>query len=1052
MRGFLRFFILFSFSLSFQLAFSQLPPNQPEQDCFNAIPICSNVYAQPNSYTGQGRVLDEIPLSSTCLVTGEVNNVWYILTVKQAGDLCFTLNPNNPADDYDWAVFNLSNSNCSDIASDLSLAVSCNDRKPIGGNGTTGPNGNVGGGGGQFEECIPVLEGETYVININSFAPNNGGYILDLTSSTAVIFDDIPPEVDSVSHDCGEITVTFTENVRCNTVSPRDFSITGPGNTYSVVNVNSPNCSAIGNTDSTLAREFVLEVFPPISTTGTYTISLVDEVLDACSNLALAGSRTVAVNLTPATTGAFPGTICQGDSSSLRVDIANAANFNISWSPGNLTGSQIRVFPDTTTSYTVTVTDNTGCNIYSESVEVQVIPRPTATFDLPAESCSGDQVQVNFTGDAPANAQFLWDFEGGTIASGSGAGPYEVVWNVAGIRTISLIAEVDGCRSSLETNQIEVFQTPEMSLDVPISTCANTPSILSYTGNANPAANYSWDFGGGIVTSNNGQANGPGPHTLEFPNQGQITVALTVEENGCSNSISDAVSVFPVPIAEIAPVDTQCFNVNVFQFEYGGPNTNIEAYVWDFGDGNGSTLANPNYTYTTPGVKTVELGVLDNNGCIDIEQLTFEIFEAPEAIFLVDPACEGDKVSFENLSVIPASTTLSRYEWDYGDQTGSSQINPTHRYAQPGFYTVSLAAVTEAGCSDTALFRLGINPKPTADFILRNECLGDPTLFLNISEVPVLTDDVLTRFSWDLGDGTSSRTRSPGHTYGDIGNYEINLLIETNKGCLDSLSRTITIYPSDQPLTPVNDTVCFGKSALLSVEDFPQGSNISWYADPASTLPFFRGISYFTPPLIEQQTVFAQAISPQGCRSQFTEVSAFPIEQGFGQIFSSDTLVEIPNAIINFSVEGTIQAQDYFWNFGDGESSTSDAPAHEYQFAGIYNVEVGIVDIYGCEYRFNTVVEVKKTSGFTVPSAFTPNGDGINDEFYLVPKLVRAFRIKIFDRWGKLVFESSDPDFRWRGATPDGKSVPEGVYMFRAQAQDEDGDVFEELGTVTIIR
>src|ERR1041385_4311263 len=114
--------------------FAQAPNNQ---DCLDAIPICQNVYSTTISYSGQGNVLNEINQNSSCLGSGELNDVWYTFTVQQSGNLNFLITPNNSADDYDWAVYNLTNNNCSDIYTNPSIEVSCNFS---GTPGTTGPN------------------------------------------------------------------------------------------------------------------------------------------------------------------------------------------------------------------------------------------------------------------------------------------------------------------------------------------------------------------------------------------------------------------------------------------------------------------------------------------------------------------------------------------------------------------------------------------------------------------------------------------------------------------------------------------------------------------------------------------------------------------------------------------------------------------------------------------------------------------------------------------------------------------------------------------------
>lgn len=96
------------------------------QDCLDAIPVCTSTYSNPTSYVGTGNVGNEINPLISCLGAGEKNDVWYQFTVQNSGQLCFLIDPNNTSNDYDWAVFNLTSATCADIYSNAALQVACN--------------------------------------------------------------------------------------------------------------------------------------------------------------------------------------------------------------------------------------------------------------------------------------------------------------------------------------------------------------------------------------------------------------------------------------------------------------------------------------------------------------------------------------------------------------------------------------------------------------------------------------------------------------------------------------------------------------------------------------------------------------------------------------------------------------------------------------------------------------------------------------------------------------------------------------------------------------
>lgn len=146
---------------TFQICAS-VPPPPTVQDCPAAIPICQNIYSEAISYTGTGNIPNEINPSSSCLSAGERSDVWYTFTVQTSGNLNFTITPNNFLEDYDWAVYNLSNNTCADIYNNAGLDVSCNF-SATGGN--TGPTGgsiftNQDASGTPFNAVIPVLAGK----------------------------------------------------------------------------------------------------------------------------------------------------------------------------------------------------------------------------------------------------------------------------------------------------------------------------------------------------------------------------------------------------------------------------------------------------------------------------------------------------------------------------------------------------------------------------------------------------------------------------------------------------------------------------------------------------------------------------------------------------------------------------------------------------------------------------------------------------------------------------------------------------------------------------
>ena len=272
------------------------------QDCLGAIPICQLVYVETQSPSGVGNYANEVNPAIHC-TDQESNSIWYTFTTSINGQFGFILTPNNSNDDYDWALFDLTNAKCEDIRNNASLQVSCN---AAGGNpchGPTGTDGSTpydvqGAGCGNFppninqgftamNALINVQKGNTYVLMVSNWTGSTFGYTIDFSSSTAGIIDVQKPEVVSleIPQDCGDddFKVVFSENVKCNSIDASNFSLTGPGGPY-VMSISSDNCDRGGN----YASEFTINVSPPLTLSGDYIFRMLAnsmrEIVDACEN------------------------------------------------------------------------------------------------------------------------------------------------------------------------------------------------------------------------------------------------------------------------------------------------------------------------------------------------------------------------------------------------------------------------------------------------------------------------------------------------------------------------------------------------------------------------------------------------------------------------------------------------------------------------------------------------------------------------------------------------------------------------------------------------
>lgn len=248
------------------------------------------------------------------------------------------------------------------------------------------------------------------------------------------------------------------------------------------------------------------------------------------------------------------------------------------------------------------------------------------------------------------------------------------------------------------------------------------------------------------------------------------------------------------PISQSLPASTILINNTTNP----GPWT----YQWDFGDGITSTDPTvTSHTYGTFGVFTIRLTVT-NNVCIETQAQQIEILAIPPIVdFSYDPAlgCVPLKVKFTNLSQFADPGT---YQWDFGDQSTSSMINPSHTYYQPGKYSVSLSASNTTGqtVNETKQAIIEVFPRPNAAFEIKPRLVYIPGGIL-------YTDNRsfdATRFIWDFGDGATSTAFEPEHKYKDEGFYTIKLTAFNQFDCVDSITQenAVKVQKGGQVLIP----------------------------------------------------------------------------------------------------------------------------------------------------------------------------------------------------------------------------------------------------------
>lgn len=787
------------------------------------------------------------------------------------------------------------------------------------------------------------------------------------------------------------------------------------------------------------------------TSTATYSVVAFD---NGCSSPPILRTVTVTEGAPGQISGDFQ--VCAGESTVLIGSGADSYLWNGSTTPSVVpTFNVTNIFNDTTI-YMIPLT--AGCPGDTVFATITTLDKPVGSFSLNTV-CAGTETSFQDASTVGSGAivlrEWLFDDPASGAANTSTHTSPTHTFSQAGIYDVRLIVTSEnGCQDTV-TQNVEVKPVPDVDFTFS-NVCEGLPNVFVDASTIAAGGNivsYEWDFG-----DNSTQGLGPNvSHVYDTYGYYNVTLTLTTD-NGCVNSYTQTVFSHPTPTAEYE-VLSNCQDSVVLastSSSVSGDLDHITLHEWDFGDpgsgaANTATGRNPFHTYSAPGFYSITLTVTTANGCTDVFQREVQVFPRPEAEFAYDNTCANEYTLFTNLSQTFGGSSITIHNWDFGDGFTGSYANARHKYEVmgPGTYTVSLAVGTGQGCVDTAFKEIIINSVPKPLFASTRVCLDDTTQFTDLSSI---NGGNIANWDWDFGDGTGAAfVANPQYRYDDAGTYTATLTAVSDSGCANQ--RSELIYVDDLPALPDlgQDTVCFSDVAFLT-STAPQDVRVRWYYGLNDENPFQTAYSYVTPPLTYTTTYYVESVSNRNCLSSRVPVNAFVFSAEAVAVIASPETVELPLAVIDFSTVSTVPIVSWLWTFGDGHSSDQPTPAHEYLDPGRYGVSLTATDINGCEIELNQVVEVKKITGVSIPSAFSPNGDGINDSFSVGHYNLSSFNIQIFNRWGQLVFESLDPAFEWNGTNLNGITVPEGVYVYVMKALDFEGKEIEESRTITVIR
>lgn len=583
---------------------------------------------------------------------------------------------------------------------------------------------------------------------------------------------------------------------------------------------------------------------------------------------------------------------------------------------------------------------------------------PIITADFTYSYITSDILQFNdqsTTNPGYSIVQWNWDFGDGGIDSLQnpfyqyyGSGNYNVCLTVVADSAGFQISDTICMTVAVTTVTIVTadfsysFITCDSIAFTDLSTCSSGYNIVQ----------WNWDFGDGNTSYLMNPAH-------QYNANGTYTVSLVVYADSAGIVYNDTtfqslvISSSPDVSFTWNPEPTPIGQTTNF---YGASNSQVVSWLWDFGDGNSSSVQNPVHTFSNVGTYIVSLQIVDTGGCQNSVYHNCTVTDLPILDFTWDQSCLNNPVQFTVLSPPTDTGAIASYFWDLGDGNSSTMQNPSHLYVQVGNYNVTLTITDTLNAVNSLTKTITIYDSPVSYFIVDDSsCVGAETMFVDSSYI---ASDSISQWDWDFGDGNTQTILYPDnpdvtHIYDSTGTFTVTLQVTSDNSCSNISQQEITI--SQSPVADFNyETNCPEDPVLFTDLSTENGGTdiVTWFWDFGDTLSGSNNTSTQQNPThifssYGDFSVELEVTNATGCSN--STVSILPIYQTPVDFTYNNDCIYSP---IQFEVDETItnvsEVISWHWDFGDGDTSTLQNPTHAYQTSGGFNVVLTIETINGC--------------------------------------------------------------------------------------------------------
>ena len=722
--------------------------------------------------------------------------------------------------------------------------------------------------------------------------------------------------------------------------------------------------------------------------------------------------------------------ICKDDSVYFYPNVSDVDYFLWDFGNGIFSNDSVAIglYSDTGIFIPNLIIQNTsGCQLILNSDDTIKVNHIVIDAGPDLELCEGESVQLNALGNS---FDFIWspvNMLSSSDINNPLASPI--------VSSTYYVTHTDGICSASDSVFIDVHN------DIPIAYFSasghcegDLTSFIANSGLPGISISYSWSFGQ------------EGEMVSLALDTGDNIITLIVEnlDNSCKDTFEYNVEIFANPVVDFTLTDEVCLGDSALFID--NSSNNIDVWLYNFGDGFGSSgNQDPIYIYSEPGVFNVSLEIVSDVGCEASTNKDIYIHNLPTVDFLIEDNCEGTGNVFTNLSSV-LNGAISSIKYDFNDILIAEDSVVAHVFPGYGLFSVELTAFTLAGCRNSTIKTTQVFANPVVDFSVSKSCVGESTLFKNHSFVPNAS---ISSCAWQFSSESSSSLINPDYTFLSDGVFNVSLLVLSSDGCESALTEEIIVAESPSPLFEVDSDVCIADTVKFSTLD---STIVQWHYDfgdgnhslDKNPLNYYYHSGVFD--------VSLEVTSLKGCKNDTTIVNAINVHDlpiiNFqpSMLFTSELNSEIK--FYNYS----LGAYAFEWDFGSGDFSVEEEPNYHFNNPGIYEVMLTASDSIGCTAEMVKAIEIYPEHTLFIANAFTPDGDGLNDVFMPSGNSISFYEMKIFDRWGGVLFQSESIDLGWDGINHSGEYFDNGIYLYSINLYDNNGRLWVYNGELSLMR